>query len=59
MKHCLHLSVQLIRQDCFKCFGAGLSAHPVFSRVLIYLHFQKSKPVHGMNQVMPDFLIKL
>ena len=30
MKHCLQLSVQLTYQDCFKCFGAGLRAYPVF-----------------------------
>ena len=31
MKHCLHLSVQLIYQDCFKCFGAGLMAYSIFA----------------------------
>ena len=29
-KHCLHLSGHLTYWDCFKCFGAGLSANPVF-----------------------------
>ena len=31
MKLCLHLSVQLTDQDCFKCFGEGFKAHPVFA----------------------------
>ena len=30
MKYCLDLSVQLTYQDCFKCFGEGLRAHPIF-----------------------------
>ena len=30
MKHWLRLSGQLTYQDCFKCFGAGFRADPVF-----------------------------
>ena len=56
MKQCLHLSVQLTYQDCFKYFGAGLRAHPVLSAVILssdLLAFLKNNPVHGMLQVMP------
>ena len=30
MKHCLHVSVQLVYYDCLKSFGAQPRAHPAF-----------------------------
>ena len=58
MKRCLHLSVQLTYQDCFKCFGAYL--RPTLYLIAVIsssdlLMFLKNNPVHGMHQVMPKF----
>ena len=39
MKYCLDLSVQLTYQDCFKCFGEGLRAHPIFAYGNLELRF--------------------
>ena len=59
IKHCLHLSIQLTYQDCFKCFGAGLRGYPVLfvcsNLSSDLLAFLKNNPVHGMHQVMPKF----
>ena len=58
MKYCLDLSVQLTYQDCFKCFGEGLRAHPILSTVILssdLVVFLKNNSVHGMHQVKPIF----